>query len=107
MRLIIYGGNDCRAWYLVNKPELSILQEMMPPHTEEVNHLHHHAQQFFFMLKGKATVEFEMKKTRIATGEGIYIAPNIHHKIKNETEEPIEFLLVSQPNAHGDRMNSE
>ena len=50
-------GAGCDGWRLVDAPELSIIQERMPPGTAEQQHYHERAQQFFFVLAGTATFE--------------------------------------------------
>lgn len=76
----------------------------MPPGTEEVKHKHEFAQQFFFILKGEATFWVEEEQLIVKAGEGIHVLPGKVHKIKNETEEEIEFLVISEPHSHGDRV---
>ncbi|UZO80591.1 cupin domain-containing protein [Aquimarina sp. ERC-38] len=97
-------GSTCQGWHLVNNKKLSIIQEIMPPGTSEVIHKHTESQQFFFVLKGKAIFIIENKRFEVSINEGIYIRPNYFHQIKNETKEPLEFLVISQPHAHGDRI---
>ena len=49
-----YGwGEGCDGWHLVRTPELSVIQERMPPGTSEVRHRHGRARQFFFVLSGR------------------------------------------------------
>src|ERR1043165_7849296 len=52
-------GNDCDGWNLVDETSLSVKQERMPAGASEAKHYHANAQQFFFILKGKATFETE------------------------------------------------
>ena len=52
-------GTDCDGWHLVKTPELSIIQEIMPPRTSETRHSHARARQFFFVLDGEVTLEVE------------------------------------------------
>jgi quercetin dioxygenase-like cupin family protein len=97
-------GDNCLGWHLVKNANLSVIQEVMPPGTEEVKHKHLKAQQFFYILKGEATFEYEGKSEIIKAGTGIQFLPGVFHKIKNEAQEALEFLLVSQPPAQGDRV---
>ena len=97
-------GDKCTGWHLLNNPSLSIIQEIMPPNTEEINHKHSKAQQFFFILKGKATFLIEEKKAEVLAGSGIHIPKETWHQIKNLTKEEIEFLVISEPHSHGDRL---
>ena len=97
-------GTDCLGWHLVNNPELSIIQELMPANTTEVKHKHLNAQQFFFVLKGVATFDLEGKITLVKENEGIHVQQNQEHQIKNNTESDLEFLVISQPHSHNDRV---
>ena len=99
-------GAGCDGWNLVDTPELSVKQERMPPHTAEAEHYHRMARQFFFILEGTAV--FETSEGRVAVGarEGFEIAPEIKHRILNESEFDLVFVLCSQPSTAGDRVES-
>jgi mannose-6-phosphate isomerase-like protein (cupin superfamily) len=84
-----------------------VIQEKMPSGTEESLHFHQNSLQFFFVLSGIATFEFEGKTIEVYKNEGIQINPGQHHKIKNLIDQELSFLVISQPNAHGDRTNIE
>ena len=97
-------GEKCKGWHLVNTNALSIIQELMPPNTQEVKHKHSKSQQFFNILKGQATFIINGKEFQIEQNEGVHIKPNVTHQIKNQTREDLEFIVISQPHAHGDRI---
>jgi len=112
-------GDNCDGWNLVDKAELSVKMERMPPHTAEQEHFHQRARQFFFILKGSATFVFveevdpvedaasATKETRIEVRaqQGLEIPAGLRHRILNESEEDLEFILCSQPSTAGDRIN--
>ena len=50
--------DNCDSWVLTDTVGLSIKKESMPSSTREKFHFHSKAQQFFFILKGTATVYF-------------------------------------------------
>ena len=97
-------GLKCKGWHLVNTKELSIIQELMPPGTKEVTHKHLKSQQFFYILKGEATFFINGEKHQIDSHQGIHIRANIFHQIRNETDQDLEFIVVSQPHAHADKI---
>ena len=99
-----WGGN-CDAWNLVDEPEWSIKQERMPAGSSEEKHYHQKAEQFFFILKGKATFEIEEQWAAATAGEGIRIKAGQKHRVVNNTTEDLEFILCSQPSAAQDRYN--
>lgn len=100
-------GDNCSGWHLVETKSLSIIEELMPPNTQEKKHHHKTAQQFFKILKGKATFEIENEIIEIEAGNGIYIQPNKKHRIYNKELIDLEFLVISQPTTRGDRYEEE
>ncbi len=97
-------GEKCKGWHLVNTNDLSVIEELMPPGTQETNHKHSKSQQFFYILKGKATFVIEGTPYTINENCGIHIKPNTLHQIKNRTNEDLEFIVISQPHSHGDKI---
>jgi mannose-6-phosphate isomerase-like protein (cupin superfamily) len=97
-------GEKCDGWHLVKNSELSVIHERMPPNSMEVRHYHRKAQQFFFVLKGIATIEVNGEIVELIANEGIEIPANIPHQMFNRTDENIEFLVISQPNSKDDRV---
>jgi len=98
-------GDNCDGWHLLKSDSLSIIQENMPPDTEEGLHYHALAQQFFYILQGEATFEVNEVIYRVAAGSGFHIQANEIHRIFNKTGEDLKFLVISEPKSHGDRTN--
>src|SRR5690606_7058276 len=90
-------GNNCSGWHLVKSQSLSVIEELMPPHTQEKKHYHNFSQQFFRILKGKATFEIENDIVEIEEGNGIHILPKIKHRIRNDQSVNLEFIVISEP----------
>lgn len=97
-------GANCEGWHLVQQSGLSVIQERMPPGTSEVRHVHQQACQFFYILSGVATLEVNGQRETLTAGQGLEIAPTVPHQIFNESAEAAEFLVISQPPSHGDRI---
>lgn len=97
-------GSQCDGWHLVKDEKLSVIEEQMPAGASEVLHFHGRAQQFFFVLAGEAVMNVDGCETRLAPGEGLRILPGVPHQIRNESREPLQFLVISQPPSHGDRV---
>jgi mannose-6-phosphate isomerase-like protein (cupin superfamily) len=97
-------GGQCDGWHLVKDDMLSVIEEQMPAGAFEVLHYHGHAQQFFFVLSGEAVMEVEGCGIRLTAREGLRIPPGVPHQIRNDSREPVHFLVISQPPSHGDRM---
>jgi len=98
-------GALCDGWNLVDTQELSVKMERMPPHTGEQEHYHERARQFFFILQGTAVFLTEEGRIEVQVREGLEIRPGLRHRILNEGEEDLEFILCSQPSTAGDRIN--
>lgn len=103
LALHYHWGDHCDGWHLVKTDSLSVIQECMPPGTEETLHFHTNAQQFFFILQGTATFEKQGEHIEVEERQGFHVRPGEQHRIFNKTDRVLEFIVVSQPMAHGDR----
>ena len=99
-----YWGDACEGWHLVKEDGLSVIEERMPPGTAEARHYHRAAEQFFYILSGEAQMEVNGEICTLRRGEGIHIPPGRRHQIRNVSSAPVEFLVVSRPPSHGDRV---
>lgn len=97
-------GTDCDGWHLVQTPDLSIIEELMPPGTSETRHSHLHARQFFYVLEGELTLEVEYHHFVLQAREGIEISPGRQHQAMNKGSNVVRMLVTSQPPSHGDRI---
>ncbi|WP_105258150.1 cupin domain-containing protein [Pseudoalteromonas sp. T1lg88] len=97
-------GDNCDGWHLVKSTNLSVIQECVPPGCEEVSHYHEHAEQFFFVLSGIATIEVDGKEYELHPQQGIHIPSQTPHQLKNKHEEHLCFIVTSTPPSHGDRV---
>ncbi len=96
-------GDKCDSWIFVNTENLSVKFEIMQSGTREQLHFHSIAQQFFFVLKGNATFYLGNEKQIISEQKGLLIYSKIEHYVINEAEEPLEFVVISQPSTNKDR----
>ena len=99
-------GDRCDGWHLLRRPDLSIIHERMPPGTAEVRHYHVKSRQFFFVLAGVLTMEIEGRREVLAAQQALEIAPGAPHQARNESAGAVEFLVVSMPPSHGDRVGA-
>jgi mannose-6-phosphate isomerase-like protein (cupin superfamily) len=51
-------------------------------------------------------MEVDGRLEAIGAGQGLEIAPGVAHQAINASAEPVEFLVISQPPAQGDRVAS-
>jgi mannose-6-phosphate isomerase-like protein (cupin superfamily) len=97
-------GGTCDGWHLLATSALSVIQERMPPGTAEMRHYHHHAHQFFFVLAGALTLEIEGVLHLLEPHDSIQVRAGAAHCVTNQSGLPTEFLGVSSPPSHGDRV---
>jgi len=97
-------GASCDGWHLLKSAELSVIHERMPPGSSEVRHYHNAARQFFFVLAGTVTFDIDGRRERLRLHESVEVAAGIAHQIFNESEQDVEFLVVSCPSSHSDRI---
>jgi mannose-6-phosphate isomerase-like protein (cupin superfamily) len=100
-----HWGEGCDGWHLVQTEALSIIEERMPPGTAEQRHFHHRARQFFYVLTGELTMEFDGSEHTITANQGLEIGPGVPHQAINRSAGDVRFLVTSLPPSHGDRTN--
>ena len=98
------AGMDCDGWHLVKRDDLSVIEELMPPGTQEERHTHAKSRQFFFVLAGELTLEVEYHDFVITAGKGVEVSPGQAHQAINRSGAPVRMLVTSQPPSHGDRI---
>ncbi|THF69807.1 cupin domain-containing protein [Deinococcus sp. Arct2-2] len=85
----------CNGWHLLQSPTLSVIQERMPPDTAEIKHKHSWVRQFFYVLSGELTLKLEGEVFKLGPQQGLEIVPGRVHQARNESDGPVEFLVIS------------
>jgi mannose-6-phosphate isomerase-like protein (cupin superfamily) len=98
-------GDGCDAWYLLESPEMTIVQERIPPGAAEKMHRHAQSRQFFYVLSGTATMIHNGENTMLQAHDGLEIAPGVAHQISNPGDTPLEIIVTSQPPSRADRID--
>src|SRR5262245_28998387 len=98
-------GAASEGWHLLNRAELSVIQERVPPGDRERRHFHSRARQFFYILEGRAVLEVDDSRFELRAGQALEVPPGARHQFMNESAEAVTFLVVSSPHSHGDRTN--
>ncbi len=98
-------GNICDGWHLLKRDDISILQERVPAGGVEVTHYHNVSRQFFYILEGEGTMILENREVKLQKGNGLEIAPGVHHQFCNRSQTDVRFLVVSIPTTRGDRID--
>ncbi len=96
-------GEHCDGWHLAKSDALSVIRERVPPGAGEVPHRHLHAEQFFYVLEGVATMEIDDAMVEIVAHSGIHVPAGVAHRLENRGVTDLEFLVISTPPSHGDR----
>lgn len=76
----------------------------MPPGTAEVRHVHRKSRQFFFVLSGEAVIEAGGARVVLRAHDGLEVEPGVAHQMRNDSAGDCEFLVVSLPPSHDDRV---
>ena len=97
-------GQGCDGWHLLAGGDLSVIEERMPPGTQEVRHRHAHSRQFFYVLQGELTLELDGAVHRLPSGHGLHVPPGLAHQVRNDSAADVRMLVVSSPRSHGDRI---
>lgn len=100
-------GEGCDGWHLLKHADLSVIQERVPPGSGETRHFHSRARQFFFIIRGSATLEFSGQSVTFSAGEGVHVPPGVEHRFVNQSTEDVVFLVISSPSTRGDRTNTD
>lgn len=101
----VWGG-VCDGWHLAASENLSVIRERMPKGSAEVRHLHNKAEQFFYVISGVGTLEVDGIVHIVHPNEGLHVPAGVAHTLSNEHENDLEFLVVSTPPSHGDRVKA-
>ena len=98
-------GDDCHGWWLKKNGDFTVIFESMPKDTSEIAHFHEYSEQFFYVIEGELVIEVETVQHRLKKQESIIIAPKMVHRVFNDSDCIVKFLVVSCPDSHQDRVN--
>lgn len=94
----VWGGiND--GWHLVQRPDLSIIEERLAPGAAEIRHYHRAARQYFHVLDGVLTMERDGHVYRLTPGQGIEIAPGVPHQARSDGTRRWRYSSFQPPKA--------
>ena len=100
-------GQVCDGWRLLERSDLSVIQERIPPGAGEITHYHHHARQLFFVLTGELQIQRGEQRFHLSPNDSLEIPPGERHCVRNVGNADATFLVVSAPSTRGDRVNVE
>lgn len=100
----VWGG-VCDGWRLLAGADLAVIEERVPAGTGEVRHEHARARQFFYVIEGRARIEFDAHVVRLEPGQGVEVPPGTAHRFVNDGDADVRFLVISAPSTAGDRQD--
>ena len=100
-------GEKCDGWRLVHAAGLNVIEERMPPGTQEQRHWHARAMQVFYVLSGTLTLEVEGVRHQVGPRTALEIPSGMAHQAFNASDADVEFLVISMPPAQADRHKAD
>ncbi|MBX9977532.1 MAG: cupin domain-containing protein, partial [Alphaproteobacteria bacterium] len=85
--------------------QFTVIAETIPPGASETKHYHDKTEQVFYVLKGRLTIEINEINHMLEENECITVMPCTPHKVFNQSNAAVHFLVISCPNSHEDRIN--
>jgi len=95
---------DCDGWRLVDREDMAVIAERMPPGRGEARHFHAVARQVFYVLSGQLVIDLGGVEQALGPGQALLIPPGRRHQVRNDGPDPTEFLVISVPTTRGDRV---
>jgi mannose-6-phosphate isomerase-like protein (cupin superfamily) len=102
-----WGDGKCDGWFLLERHDLNVIQERVPPGGSEKRHYHQKSTQVFYILRGNAMMEMGGVKYEMSEGDSIVVEPGEPHRFMNIGNTDVRFLVISSPESHGDRVEAE
>lgn len=93
--------DECTAYLLLDRSDLSVVQELLPPGARTRAHAHDRSRQFFYVLRGSATMMLGPRTVTIPGGSGLEVPPRVRHQLRNDGDEDLEVMVVSSPRISG------
>ncbi len=98
-------GNACKAWFLLDKENMCMIHEEMPPNSTEQLHYHSQSEQFFYVLSGVLGIFMNEETYLLEEGQGILVPKGINHKVFNDSNAMVEFILFATSSPRHDRID--
>ena len=98
-------GDGCDGWWLQQHGHFTVISERMPPNATETRHYHKQSEQFFYCLSGELSMQLNNQEFTLKAHEGISVPAGVEHQVKNTTATDTNFLVISSPDSHHDRVD--
>ena len=87
----------------MDRDDLFVIQERIPPRGCEEWHVHDRARQFFYVLSGRAEMRTAVGTVQLGSGVGVEVPPGLAHQFVNVGETDVAFPVTSTPTTRRDR----
>ncbi|PPV05844.1 cupin domain-containing protein [Xanthomonas bromi] len=96
-------GEACDGWHLLRDPNLSVLEEHMPPGASELRHRHSRARHFLYVLAGEVMLKLDGVHHVLRVGQSLHVPPGSTHQVHNLSDVEARFLVISAPHGRAER----
>ena len=93
-----------RIYEMIGKPpeiggttNHSFVHVVIPAGKSSPQHYHKVSEETYYMVSGEASMTIDGHDFTLEPGQAVLIMPGEIHQIRNEQDEPLEFLTVSAP----------
>ncbi len=97
-------GDGCDGWRITDEDNLSVIEERMPPRSQETQHFHETSHQLFRVLSGQLTLHIGDDTLQIHAGQAANVPPRTAHQACNTSDCDVIFLVISTPSTRQDRV---
>lgn len=87
----------CDAYHLVDRSDLGVVEEVVPPGAGGRPHQHARSREFFYVLAGEATMVLGPREVRVTEGSGVEVPAGTRHQVRNDGPVELRLLVVSSP----------
>lgn len=87
----------CDVYHLVDRADLGVVEEVLPPGVRGRPHQHARSREFFYVLAGEASIVLGPREVRVPEGSGVEIPAGTRHQVRNDGTGELRMLVVSSP----------
>lgn len=87
----------CDAYHLVDRSDLGVVEEIVPPGARGRPHQHARSREFFYVLDGEATIVLGPREVRVGERSGVEVPAGTRHQVRNDGDQELRLLVVSSP----------
>lgn len=89
--------HGCDVFHLLDRPDLSVVEQVLAPGSAGEPHRHRRSRQFFYALEGTACLVVGRQELQVGAGAGVEVPPGVRHQVRNDGQQQVRLLVVSSP----------